>query len=676
MCVLIQVPEKADVIFTSRSPFYQASRFASVAIGTMLLASSTHLAAQEVLDTIDIIADEAVIETGDVVHEEFSGSHVRVVREQLERDDVTLGEILSFETGVQLREIGGIGSFSAISIRGGSNQQTGVFLDGISLNNGGNSVVDLSTLEVLNIESADIYRGSSPIQLAQGAVAGSLNLNTISASEDPSTKVVLSAGSFSTQQFQLAHRSQQGRWDVVGAASRQASQNDFDFNNDNGTPLNPLDDREQQRANAALDKLGLLSRIGYRWSDLSRTDVLVQANRRDLGVPEFRNRPDNQAQFDTEGYQFQLKHTLDGIGDWNTSLSLFQHVQDNRFSDLLTQIGLQPQDTKRETLTKGIQTYIERIGVSGTFGLSASIRTEALVSTDQIDPIENFEVDRASANVNAQYAFYLANDALLITPALRWQSVSDDFRGANANVVSDISSQVLSPQIGLKYTRNDQLQLHANAGVFHREPAFFELFGSRGLIRGTNTLEAERGFNLDAGIHYQWSRNAKSSLSVFSNWRDDLITIVFNAQGIGRSINAGKATVMGIELANEFRYKEKYSAQFNWTLQDTNSLSDILAFRNQQLPGQARSTAFARFQMKNKRSRLWFELESKSKYFFDQGNTLPAQSFFTQNIGVDFLLKRFQLRAAISNLSDVAIEDFNGFPRPGRAFFLTLTYRL
>jgi len=333
---------------------------------------------EEELDTITVTA-EPEPQTGDVQHEEYTGSHQRIGQQELQRQDVNLGDILANETGVQFRQIGGLGTLTTATVRGANSAQTGVFLDGIMLNSAGNSSVDLSLLELLNLSSVDVYRGSAPAQLSNASIGGAINLRSLNADNTkPSSTASVTRGSFDTNRFQFAHRSSHKQWDLVTAASREHSNNRFTLNNDNGTPLNPADDQREKRNNAQVAKLSALSRVGFRWNSDARTDVLLQATGRDRGIPEWLNAEDNEASYDTDALEFQLVHRLDGIGNWNTSLSLFQHHQKNHYLDALDQVGLGAQDNRSNSQTLGLKTYWEHIGDNGTLSFNTSLRNESL----------------------------------------------------------------------------------------------------------------------------------------------------------------------------------------------------------------------------------------------------------------------------------------------------------
>ncbi len=635
---------------------------------------ATALRAADTLKDINVVA-ESIPATGDVAHSEYTGSHQQITRSELERGGTNLGDILARESGIQNRQSGGFGSFSSITMRAASSAQTGVYLDGILLNSGGNAIIDLSTLELLNVEVVDIYRGTSPLQLGNSTIGGAVNLKTLSAqAASPDTTLLLGTGSFATNRWQIAHQSRHSQWDVVGAASRQQSANDFEFNNNNGTPLNNQDDRREQRNNAGVTRIGALARLGYQWSDKVRTDVLLQANSRELGVPEWRNARSNEASFDTDNQQLQLSHSIDGIGNWNTRQTLFQHHQTDHFNDRLSQIGLGAQDSFAVTDTLGIKTYWERINDTGTLGLTAEIRRELLDSEDQIELNQNFNVSRTALSASVQYALFSLRERLLITPTLQWQSVSDHYNGVSSRNKNYRKDSVLSPQIGFRFEFNNDLSLRANIGRYHRQAAFYELFGSRGLVTGNTNLEPEKGINSDIGFSYKANTNWSIDANVFASTRTQLITTVYDSLGIGHTINAGKAQIMGVEVTSQWQLNPQLSARLNLTVQDTQSVSNSTSTDGKQLPGEAKHNLYAQLQYKHEAWRAWLEFDVKAGLFYDQANLLAAEDYWLQHAGVEWSSRIFKTNFSIKNISSRNIEDFNGFPRPGRSFFVNFKF--
>lgn len=640
-----------------------------------LPASLVHAQTEE-LETITVVAEPEPA-TGDVLTSEHTASHHRVEKQELERQDTNLGDILANETGVQFRQIGGIGALTTVTLRGASAQQTGVFLDGVLLNSAGNSTIDFSLLELLNLDSVDVYRGSAPVQLAHGSIGGAVNLRSLGAANDqPSTKAAIVGGSFNTNRFQFAHHSSHRQWDVVAAASREHSNNSFTFTNNNATPLNTNDDRVETRNNAQATKINALGRVGLQWNPTTRSDLLVQATGRDLGVPEWLNNESNVASYDTNSIELQLVNRFDGLGDWNTAFTLFQHHQDNHYLDALSQVGLGIQDTTSDTQTTGVKTYWEHIGGRGTFSFSASARNETLLSDDAINDNQRYRAKRKALLSSAQYALFFNNDRLLITPSVRLQTVSDSYAGISRLNSNNRSDTVVSPQLGWRFTQNDKLSFRSNLGKFDREPSFSELFGSRGLRVGNKNLLPEKGTNADIGFTWSPTGQYQLNTTLFASWRDELIVQVLDARKIGRSVNTGKANVYGIEIGNNLSISKRLVARLNTTYQVTKNFAANPALNNKEIPGQARLSTHAKLQFKFGKVRTWAETNHKSDYFYDQANLRPARGYWLHNAGVEYDWHDFEFGLTVNNISNVEnVQDFNGYARPGRAFFLSLTYQ-
>jgi iron complex outermembrane receptor protein len=642
----------------------------------LLLFANASVWATETLETITITDDysNTPITTGDVEHSEFTGAYKTIDKQQLERRDVALSDILSFESGVQSRQVGGLGSFASVSIRAGDSNQTAVYLDGIKLNSGSQATIDFSSIELLNVESVDVYKGSSPLQLGHGAIGGAINLKALNGTTKPTTRLLLGVGSFSTKRIQTAHQSKIGRWDLVATAGTLNSDNDFEYVDSNGTALNLLDDERQPRHNAAVDQTGMLLRTAYRWDKDNSTKILFQLNNKDLGVPHWRNTEDNQASYTRNDQQLQISHTFNGLKNWNNKLTYFQHDNDDHFDDRLAQVSIGGRNSLTDTRVVGGKFYTEHVGNRGTFGVTTEIRSETLDSTDDVFVSQNYNVERSAVSAAVQYAWFSKQGNLLITPAMHYQSIDDEYFGITRRNETTHSDSKLSPQIGLKLDINRALSIRANAGQYYREPSFYELFGSRGLIKGNANLNPEFGSNADIGFTYNSSNSWELQTTLFIGDRTDLITTVYDSIGVGQSINAEKARVFGVEIDHQWQINERLSTDVTLTWQDAKNIDNSVSLNNKILPGEATWSGFARVAYKQARYRFWAEFSFKTDRFYDQANILPAKDSNLQNVGIDWQWRNTNTSLAINNISDNVVLDLNGFPRPGRAFFLTTTF--
>lgn len=658
-----------------------------------MLASATALAQSDddsaqtlrgqTLDTLETVG-QITYQTGDVLNNEETLSHASISREQLSRSPAELAEVISQETGIQYKQIGGFGSYAAVSIRAASAAQTGVYLNGVLLNSGGNPVIDLSTLEILNLESVDIYRGGTPSQLGDGGIGGAVNLKTIRANDNsPATRLKFELGSFSQTGIQASHQLSSGKWDWIAAASRRQSDNDFTYLNNNGTPLNPNDDELQPRENAHALRSSALLRGGYQHSNSRRSDITVQLASRESGVPEWRNQAANQASYDTDSSQLQLSHVHDGINGWNSRQTVYRHTDNNHFIDLgdpensngSGYIGLGRQDTVNRITNEGAKTYWEYPSDTGTLGLSVEYRQEKLEAGLRLDNANSFDAEREKWLAIAHYTWYDSTGNLTLTPAIRWQS--DRYRStrpSDNSAASENQNNGDQPgaQLGLGFQASHSVSFSANIGSYYRPPSFGELYSSIGLVNGNAQLRSEQGLNADLGI--QLKADAMSlSASVFASLRDELIVTSFDSRGVGRTVNSGAAEVAGVELGIHWRISDTVSLRSNLTWQSAKSVDKTTEFYGNFLPGEAQLAWFGRLDYAAKNWRSWYEITQKHTSFYDRANILPAADTTLHSAGLGWEKGDWQLSLIAKNLGDEAAEDFNGFPKPGRSYSLLTT---
>ncbi len=620
---------------------------------------------------VDVEATEPQV--GDVVLEEYTGSHRRIEREQLQRPGGSLGESLAFEAGVQHGQAGAEGSYSAITLRGASSAQTPLFWDGVRLNGAAQPTVDLSDLELLNLESVDIYRGSAPLQLG-GGIGGAVALNS-PRTQGNATTLRLQAGSFSSSGLQLGFSVGGQKWQSNTVFSHRKAKNDFSLINDNGTDSNPDDDRRERRNNAAFERNALLSKLSFNPKPNEQYDVSIQHTARDLGVPEWRNRADNQASFDTKVSLLQLNQRLTSLrdSDWNTRIGVHaQHRQEN-YDDRLSQVGIGAQHSRSRSESKGATAYAEHIGHYGTTALQAELRQEEMRSNDWIDDVAA-DAKRREQNLSAHYAWFNENETLTLTAGTQWQGLSDKYNGLYRDGKDRRSGDHLGFSLGAQFNPSESWRWQFNLGEFYREPSFYELFGDRGLHVGNEDLEAESGINADLSLLWRHA-SGEVQLGAFQSNRDNLIATVFSAQGIGHSENIGGAQVRGLELSVTQQFSPQWNMRITATAQDAENQSRIIAFSGNQLPGQAQLQGALRVNHMRPRSHWWFEGSALDGRFYDTANILPAENQLVINAGGTLTKQLWSFSLTLNNLTDEKIEDFNGFAKPGRNAHISASYQ-
>jgi len=160
-----------------------------------------------------------------------------------------------------------------------------------------------------------------------------------------------------------------------------------------------------------------------------------------------------------------------------------------------------------------LKTYWERVGDQGTLSFTTSLRNESLKSQDEQSSNQNYSVERRSLLSTIQYAYFTTGDRILVTPSVRLHNINDQYNGISRFDNNQRTDASVNTQVGLRFIKNEALTVRTSLGKFVREPAFAELFGSRGLIIGNSNLLPEQGINADLGITYSASSSYRLRLS-------------------------------------------------------------------------------------------------------------------------------------------------------------------
>ncbi|MFZ0596150.1 MAG: TonB-dependent receptor, partial [Flavobacterium sp.] len=120
---------------------------------------------------------------------------------KLHNSTLDLAHALDRVSGVRVREAGGVGSRSELSINGFQGNQVKVFIDGVPMDNFGSSF-QMNNIPINLADRVEVYKGVVPIWLGGDALGGAVNIVTNS---KPRTYLdaSYSFGSFNTHRSSL-----------------------------------------------------------------------------------------------------------------------------------------------------------------------------------------------------------------------------------------------------------------------------------------------------------------------------------------------------------------------------------------------------------------------------------------------------------------------------------------
>jgi outer membrane receptor protein involved in Fe transport len=616
-----------------------------------------------------------------------------------------LKEVLSNVAGVQVRSMGGLGSYGAASIRGSTPNQVPVFIDGIQLNIGGFSVVNLSNFSLEFIDRVEVYLGNAPLYLGTSGIGGALVLKTRTF-ESAVSEHAASLGSWNTWRLSTLYGDRFGKTEVLSIVSGEHSDGDFLYYNRNGTHNNTDDDTFERRTNnyhtaySALLKLKrevgamelvLMDELFYKKQGIPGSDHMVGQSNSTLSSLRntvnltLANRPTDR---------FHLK------------LDLGYLFMSELFQDLFGEIGIGHQDSKYQT--HGIAgagvlktTFSKKNITTARLGVRYEHYNETRLdqhAEDQQNPCHRIRLE-----LGAEHD-WIPIPGLHIVPTLRGELHHSRFGGGPMPALpqdfeaTTTTTPYISPSLGLRYEVIDGLELRANGGRYTRTPDLTELFGDHGAVVGNPELDAEIGYNADAGFTYILEHRAyldwlRLDAAWFGSWVRDLISLEQNSQSTSTPENIDAARMQGVELSARLILFDMLTLSGNYTFFHSVNQSKKTYHRGKKLPGRPAHETYGRVELKKSIDDIdlagWFDVDYANKSFTAQYNSedrvamhlfLGAGARFgLPEIGLTLFVEVKNLRDTLgfkNNNGDwLPMSDYSRYPLPGRTFLGTIRWQ-
>ncbi len=654
-------------------------------------------------------------------------SAIELDEEQGARPADALPEVVARAPGATVRSIGGLGQFSAISLRGSSGQQVALFLDGVPLGGGAGGLVSLADFPLDTLKTVEIYRGYVPIAFGGASIGGAINLVSGIHRGPTRLQAFLGYGSFGSKEAGLQLSRAIGKaQSVTMRVGYSGAHGDFPFYDTNNTPLVRSDDGFSIRRNNQYDRvLGQLQLNGKKgqWKYSAQEIVLSkkQGVPGPVGLRSKRSRLSNLVLKSI--FSAKKIGTFVPIG----KLSLvggFSYGQ-RRFIDPDNEVGVAINDERTRNMDFYLSPRLRLPLWPDAFttimadGRYEWVDVNNLLPSNALNNVPSGDALRQRANFGAavQLEQFLWNARVHIAPALRVDVLRSRFQVPKGEGEQDDrglnNTQVgFSPRLGVRYRLTEQLELRSSVGRYFRAPTVQELFGDQGFSVGNEGLLAERGTAIDAGIVLDVSEGENTApkthvpywqlyvqIAGFSTWSENLIQWV-RAGPANRAINVQGARVSGMELGiSASAWARRLKLQANSTLLYSYNYSDDPEQYNQPLPGRPRYSTFARLSFgdifhifqEQTIARAFYSAEYISGTFLDPSGRVLVPARTIHGVGIEMLVGTVRLALELRNLNNarrttwtppvgnagsipVPISDFIGYPLPGRSVWLSLQF--
>jgi outer membrane receptor protein involved in Fe transport len=630
-----------------------------------------------------VFADETVVVSDDAprVDAEATPASVTVIPidEHLARG-ADLASVLDATTGAHVSSFGGLGDYSAVSLRGSTWRQVEVFLDGVPLNPDGGTTVNLAEIPLWAFDRVEVYRSGAPPELLAAPIGGVVNLVT---REDPGPPTLGAAGGdHRTARLDQTAGGSVGPIDVLAFSELFTTAGDFRYWNDGGTLYDTTDDRFADRANNDKTELFFHTRLEAHPAGL-RLRLVDSFVARDSGLPGNALYVAKAARLDTVRNLEALDAT-GGRAPWRYTLRAWGVHRRETLSDPLEEVTLDGGGHSIETTSAGVVAHVAWAPSAHVVpALTASARKDHVVASDDSH-------ERTVLTGAGSFDLRFAHDAILVSPVVQATALEAEATGALLSV---------DPRVGALFRPSRALALKANVGRYFRPPDLLELYGEQGTTVGNPDLVPERGITADIGARWQLpARTLTGTIEATLFWNEvqDLVVFVENAQRVGFPVNLGAARIRGAEVALDVHLGSILDSTTAVTATSSENRETAAAVAGNQIPRVPRWDVDQTTQI-----HLGDAVVVGHAWSFVDGNTWDAPNFYwaaPRSIHDAFVRVHPsggwpELELDVLNLFDhvtetidpnpldavpdratVALTDFQGYPLAGRTWLVHLRF--
>ena len=501
----------------------------------------------------------------------------------------TVQEVLQYQTGVVLYDQVGNEFQQSFDMRGFNAQPvtaTGVFVDGVRVNEPDFNTINFDLIPIDDIEKIEIMPGTATV-FGRNALGGVINITTKRGRADRlHAGFDMGGGSFGRQRYSFNSDGPLplANFDYYFGATRELT-NGF------------REEFRPRHAGAGITRL--LAKLGYHLGDstdasLSYTRVLDSISQAG-SLPASRLRvdhnenitPGDQSKSNLHQVALNLKQKL--AGGFSLALNGFFRRNDGEIfnrglsseSNLQTAVrsgGSTIQASHDGTILK--RKNLLTLGVEYSRNYFTSLNSGVFLPSFTFRSSQSTQEDVAGYFLTDSFQLF---DSLVVNGGLRYDWDRFNFTDKIDQTLSGSKSyHRVSPKGGLVYTPVKPLSLSFSYSEGIRIPTVDEIF-AQGPFGSNADLKSMKSRNFELGANAQLQDWLDASLALFyTPVKDEILFIVTDPVSFfGRNENIAKTLRRGIELSVKARYQKWLDGFINYTVTKATFESDVLLFSGQ-----------------------------------------------------------------------------------------------
>ncbi|MGB6876026.1 MAG: TonB-dependent receptor [Candidatus Acidiferrales bacterium] len=583
-----------------------------------------------------------------------------------QRQAIWLAPLLASTTGASIARLGPLGGVTSFFLDGGNSNFTKVLIDGTPANQPGGDI-DLSNLDVTNIDKIEIVHGATSALFGSDAVDGVVQIFTHQGTtEEPAVTLIGEGGTFQTQREDADLSGVIGKFDYAPSISY--------FDSDGQGP----DDRFRDTT--------LSGNFGWKFSDTDQLHLSVRNSDSDAGQPgqTLLEPPLLGQSSDLHDFSANLSWDFSTGAHWQHHLA----ATDSYFDDFIIDV---PVFTETDEFNRaGFDEQSTYLFGPGAVSLGYNYEVENGSSAGPHERRNN-----QGGYIETHYQFGRRLTAIA---------------GARAEDNASFGTRVV-PRTGIAYLARfgsgfwGETRVRASYGLGIKEPDFEDSYENDPCFPGNPNLAPERSDTFNAGIDQEVANGrVKFSETFFRNEYYDIVSFASCIPGVpcgfpipstctssdeqaeggfGTFFNTDAARAYGAETTIEARPLRWLSILGNYTYDNTLVLKSPNAYDPALTPGNrlflrplnsADLILNAAFRRMDWNLAGYFVGRSTDSDFLGLGFT-SNPGYFRLDLGTQFAVKGgFSVLAHAENLLDRRYSDAVGYPALGLNYLVGVKY--
>jgi outer membrane receptor protein involved in Fe transport len=653
---------------------------------------------------------------------------VAVDAKALHNTTLDLSQALDRVSGIRIRQNGGVGSATNLSLNGFSGRHVKFFIDGVPMEGFG-SAFQINNIPINMAERIEVYKGVVPINFGSDALGGAVNIVTQQRSRS-FLDASYSYGSFNTHKSYInaGHTSTSGI-----TFNMNVFQNYSDNNYWVDAQILDLEDNlflpdkqrvrrfnDQYHNETVIAQVGVLGKpyadrlmLGFTWGN-EYAEIQHAADMSFVYGERFR---ESNTLMPTLSYRKRdlFTENLDVSLNANYNFGSASNIDTaRRRYNWLGEFRNKLPNASPGELAYSIYEFKDRNGAVNAnatytlkdrhaFTLNNVFTSFSRIGHDEAEPNPDDAFPRESMKNVLGFGYKFAynpqwNTSLFLKQYSNKVNAYVDPAGGNQFDHFSATTNNTGYGVASTYFITPQLQVKGSYEKTYRLPTGGELFGSGdGIEIGNVSLKPENSDNFNAGLNYSFLVDQQHAFSVDGNFiyrdiKDYIRRSISQSRGTAQSINEGHVRNIGVDAEVRYSYGELFTVGANATYQNIrnklmyrDNSTVVSTVYNDRVPnqpyiyGNADATFFFNDALrKGNTFSLSYNLLYVHQFYYDWpsygGITIPSQ--FSHDLFGTYSVDdgRYNISLECRNIFDSDLFDNYSLQKPGRSFAVKLRY--